>query len=84
MTSDRVFIPLCSTGHLNDNHELVGVITIFRHGDRGPLTSIVNDSRLINCSQHVGGRFKALESSLKKKKMYHSIVPQRYYPTQND
>jgi len=63
-------------GHLNDNHELVGVITIFRHGDRGPLTSIVNDSRLINCSQHVGGRFKALESSLKKKKMYHSIVPQ--------
>jgi len=63
-------------GRLNPNHQLLGVVTLFRHGDRGPLTSIVNDSHFINCSSHVGARFRTLEGLLKKKKLYHSIVPQ--------
>lgn len=66
-------------GLLNDNHKLVGVIALFRHGDRGPLASIINGSKPINCSSHVGDRFKTLESLLKDKKQYRSILPQSDY-----
>jgi hypothetical protein len=39
----------------------LGVITIFRHGDRGPLVT-VNDKIEINCSSYVTERYKQLEN----------------------
>lgn len=67
-------------GHLNHNHELVGVITMFRHGDRGPLAVIINDTKPINCSSYVSDRYRVLENVVKKvdkkKKLAHSILPQ--------
>ena len=78
----HVIISSSFTGHLNHNHELVGVITMFRHGDRGPLAVIINDTKPINCSSYVSDRYRVLENVVKKvdkkKKLAHSILPQRY------
>ncbi|KAK4025133.1 2-phosphoxylose phosphatase 1 isoform X1 [Daphnia magna] len=47
-------------GDFEESYDLLGVITIFRHGDRGPLTTL-DDKRKINCSSYITERYKRLE-----------------------
>ncbi|KAI9550335.1 putative acid phosphatase-like protein 2 [Daphnia sinensis] len=56
-TSDSVF---GFEGDFEESYDLLGVIIIFRHGDRGPLTT-VNEKKKINCSSYITKSYKKLE-----------------------
>jgi hypothetical protein len=66
------------TGHFEEEYDLLGVVTIFRHGDRGPLVT-VNDKIGINCSLYVTERYKELETYVKayKSDLVVKLLPKR-------
>ena len=67
-------------GQFDKTYNLLGVITIFRHGDRGPLMSISHDKRYINCSSYVTERYKEMENYVemyKPEPFGMKLVPQR-------
>lgn len=66
------------TGHFEEEYGLLGVITIFRHGDRGPLVT-VNDKIETNCSLYVTERYKQLENYVRtyKSDLVVKLLPKR-------
>ncbi|XP_014274586.1 2-phosphoxylose phosphatase 1 [Halyomorpha halys] len=53
-----------SEGNFNSNYSLEGVIVLIRHGDRGPLTHVVNVTN-INCDGPYDPLYGAFESYIK-------------------
>ena len=60
-------------GNFDKAYDRLGVIAIFRHGDRGPLTT-VNDKLEINCSSYVTERYKQLENYIRTYKSEPLVV----------
>ena len=56
------------TGRLDDGVDLIGVIVLFRHGDRGPLTDGAVDGA-VNCSAWATRRFEELQQAVGRSKL---------------